>query len=225
MVLPNVWSAALLFFLSLAAHAAAEEKTLFPPSELRPEREITVTVLLEHSLLENTQAQARRIIQDASEVFSKEFAISLAVVAVKSWDPPPPFHPELPLLEAAGALADAAHLAKQQPSDITVAFTKNVLLVLTPLIDEQGEPTIFIARHALGYSNADKNTSVVALNEDALLRTIHELAHLFYADHTDEISVMNEINHRTDRVKTFDEENRRIIAENRLRSFDKSLIP
>ena len=189
-----------------------------------PQRIVRIKALADPRLREeNTRwvEEVRRLIEAASDYFEREFAIRLVTQTVAPWPlkdriPSTPslmnrLKAEVPLKDPGGSY------------DLVIAFTAervNFYVGGRARVDrigncQQGLGNYLVssvtARFQYGGPYAEPEMDVVAL--------IHELGHIFGAEHTQDInSIMNEdFGYRTE----FDKKNREIILKNRFCPFGK----
>ena len=193
-----------------------------------PERVVRVSALADVPFRERNPAWAREVlglIEAASDYYEREFGIRFITASVSPW-------PEKDRIASTPGLL--ARLKKEFPAhsrgegrDLVVLFTaEGVSRYLTagrPRVDRVGNcaqglgsyvviPVSRVFRYA--GPDADPEYDVIAL--------IHELGHIFGAEHVDDPrSIMHEnFGYRTE----FDPKNRAVIRQNRLCAFAKQLV-
>jgi len=166
--------------------------------------------------------EARGLIEAASDYYEEEFGIRLITQSVTPW-------PDAERVPSTPGLL--ARLQKQFPVtatndsyDIIVAFSgENISRLLTdgrPRVDRIGNCSQGLARYiVLPTRKLFRYTSVHAEPETDVLTLVHELAHVFGAEHVEDFnSIMHEnFDYRTE----FDAKNRKIIQDNRSCPFAK----
>ena len=225
---------ALILFFATSGYALPQEDKLPAPI-----RNVRVTVLLDQILIYEKgrgelESEIRKIFENASSVFEKEFSITFSIDAFTPWYAPyfdaedlyqlSPYKEWDPRL----VLSEIAQMGKNNSSDITIGIIHRTMYIHNELEIETPDGRKFLIETYepyIGYANANKNAAIIVWGENSERVLTHELGHLFYAGHTDDKSLMNETNYWEDKVMYYDETNRQIIMENRMRSFDKSLIP
>lgn len=166
--------------------------------------------------------EARGLIEAASDYYEEEFGIRLITQSVAAW-PENERVPSTPTL--------LARLLKQFPVtsadgsyDIVVAFSgENVSRILSdgrPRVDRIGNCSQGLARYiVLPTQRLFRYTGVHADPETDVLALIHELGHVFGAEHVEDFnSIMHE---NFDYRSEFDAKNRKIIQNNRSCPFAK----
>ena len=162
------------------------------------------------------EREARGLIEAASDYYEEEFAIRLVTQSVAAW-PDQERVPSTPTL--------LARLKKELPIpagdggyDIVVAFSgENVSRILTdgrPRVDRIGNCSQGLARYiVLPTRKLFRYSGVHGELETDVVTLIHEIAHVFGAEHVeDSNSIMNEnFDYRTQ----FDAKNRAVIQTNR----------
>jgi len=208
---------ALVIALSLAACS------VFEPSP--PARVVRVKALVDIPFRNRNPGwdqEARGLIEAASDYYEEEFGIRLITQSVAAW-PENERVPSTPTL--------LARLQKQFPVaaadssyDIVVAFSgENVSRILSdgrPRVDRIGNCSQGLARYiVLPTRRLFRYTGVHADPESDVLALIHELGHVFGAEHVEDFnSIMHEnFDYRTQ----FDAKNRTIIQNNRSCPFAK----
>ncbi len=170
----------------------------------------------------NWQAEARGLIEAASDYYEREFGIVFVTQSVAPW-PEVERIPSTPRLLA--KLRNDFPLASRDGNvDLTVAFTGEAVsryrTAGRPRVDRIGNCDQGLASYAIvpihdvfRYEGADAEPST---DMNAL---IHELGHIFGAEHVNDVnSLMHEdFNYRTE----FDPKNRKVIQNNRLCAFAK----
>ena len=166
--------------------------------------------------------EARDLLEAASDYYEREFNIRLISQSVSAW-------PEHDRIRSTPALLTRLQKefppqAKRDEYDLIVAFTaEGVSRYLTegrPRVDRLGNCSQGLSSYAIvpidkifhyGGLNADLDIDVIAL--------IHELAHMFGAEHVDDVnSLMNEdFGYRTE----IDAKNRALIQKNKFCPFAK----
>jgi len=166
--------------------------------------------------------EARGLIEAASDYYEEEFGIRLITQSVAAW----PENKRVPSTPTV-----LARLQKQFPVtaadgsyDIVVAFSgENVSRILSdgrPRVDRIGNCSQGLARYiVLPTQRLFRYTGVHADPETDVLALIHELGHVFGAEHVEDFnSIMHEnFDYRTQ----FDAKNRQIIQNNRSCPFAK----
>ncbi|MDO8560709.1 MAG: hypothetical protein Q7R91_00655 [bacterium] len=190
-----------------------------------PIRQITITFLVDHDWLEQSDAglaqEFDELARFSTKVYEKEFGIVFAVGAVKIWE----FSRGKAELNIDKALRDVTLVARTEPTDITIGITNKIMFhcesagkedenIFQSKLCPKGE----IMRIYSGFAYINGNAAVVSALRDVETNLIHEIAHLFGAIHTDEISVMQE---RDSRTIIFDKKNHDIIMQNRMRVFER----
>lgn len=218
--------ATLVLFFITPDYTLSQEKDSAPEI-----RNVNVTVLLDRNLMYvqkgrgELESEIRKIFETASFVFKKEFSITFSIDAFIIWQAPYDMNEALnPHI----VISEVAKIGKENKSDITIAILQSYMSIPIEYEIETLDGKKFLIENAewyFGYANAEKNTVAIVLHERSAVSLIHEIAHIFYASHTKSHSIMNELLIVTDKPLDFDEENKKIIMENRLRNFDKSLIP
>lgn len=223
----------LVFLLAAPAILARAE----PPAGADPaSRKVSIVFLVDGELVaaadtqsvrakieaEQVKAKIRKIVADGSKVYEKEFGISFVVEGMESWD----FPAGQTEVNADKTLRAAALIADSEAADITIAITKKPFFRCYPA--EKGEEVIEVSgcdkgekkKVIAGYAYRSGNAALIALDKgDGVF--IHEMGHIFGAEHTSEDSIMND----KKIGKSFDARNRNIILRNRTRSFDKMRLP
>lgn len=162
------------------------------------------------------EREARGLIEAASDYYEDEFGIRLVTQSVAAW-PDNERVPSTPTL--------LARLKKEFPVpasdtgyDIVMAFSgENVSRILTdgrPRVDRIGNCSQGLARYiVIPTRKLFRYTGVHAELETDVVTLIHEVAHIFGAEHVeDSNSIMNEnFDYRTQ----FDAKNRAVIQTNR----------
>lgn len=225
MRIPHMLLTALILFFATSGYALPQKDKLPAPI-----RNIRVTVLLDQILIYEKgrgelESEIRKIFENASSVFEKEFSVTFSIDALTPWQAP---YDTNESLDPHVVISETAKTGKKNKSDITIAILQAYMSIPVEYEIETLDGRKFIIENAewySGYANAEKNVAAIVLHERSSVSLIHEIAHIFYAGHTESHSIMNESLIITDEPLDFDEENRQIILENRLRSFDKSLIP
>ncbi len=166
--------------------------------------------------------EARGLIEAASDYYEEEFGIRLITQSVAAW-PGDERVPSTPTL--------LARLKKEFPVpaadggyDIVVAFSgENISRILSdgrPRVDRIGNCSQGLARYiVLPTRKIFRYTGVHGELETDVLALIHELAHVFGAEHVEDFnSIMHEnFDYRTQ----FDAKNRKVIQNNRSCPFAK----
>ena len=190
-----------------------------------PERVVRVKALVDPPFRTRNPGwdrEARGLIEAASDYYEREFGIRIITQSVSAW-PENERVPSTPTL--------LARLQKQFPAaatdgsyDIIVAFSgENVSRILSdgrPRVDRIGNCSQGLARYiVLPTRKLFHYTSVHAEPETDVLTLVHELAHVFGAEHVEDFnSIMHEnFDYRTE----FDAKNRKIIQDNRSCPFAK----
>lgn len=168
------------------------------------------------------EQEARGLIEAASDYYEREFGIRIVTQSVAAW-------PETERIPSTPTLL--ARLQKQFPVasadgsyDIIVAFSgENVSRILTagrPRVDRIGDCRQGLARYVvLPTQRLFRYAGVHAEPESDVLTLVHELGHVFGAEHVEDFnSIMHE---NFDYRREFDSKNRKIIQANRLCPFAK----
>jgi Metallo-peptidase family M12 len=197
--------------------------TIFAPNP--PERIVRVKALADVSFRARNpgwQDEARGLIEAASDYYEREFDVQFVTESVVAWPARERIRSTPDLL--ARIEQDFPSQKKDGSYDLIVAFTaegiSRYFVAGRPRVDRIGNcqqglgnyvvvPVNKLFRYAGAHAELDSD--VIAL--------IHELAHIFGAEHVDDrASIMyDDFGYRTE----FDEKNRRIIAKNRLCPFAK----
>jgi Metallo-peptidase family M12 len=164
--------------------------------------------------------EARGLIEAASDYYEREFDIRFVTESVVAWPAQERIHSTVDLL--ARIKQDFPSQKRDGSYDLIVAFTaegiSRYFVAGRPRVDRIGN-----CQHGLGnYIVAPVNklfrySGAHAEPEPDVVALIHELAHIFGAEHVDDrASIMFEdFGYRTE----FDDKNRRVIAKNRLCPF------
>jgi hypothetical protein len=164
--------------------------------------------------------EARGLIEAASDYYEREFDIRFVTESVVAWPAQERIHSTVDLL--ARIKQDFPSQKRDGSYDLIVAFTaegiSRYFVAGRPRVDRIGN-----CQHGLGnYVVAPVNklfrySGAHAEPEPDVVALIHELAHIFGAEHVDDrASIMFEdFGYRTE----FDDKNRRVIAKNRLCPF------
>jgi hypothetical protein len=202
-----------LFFLSSCAVFATKP----------PDRIVRVKALADVSFRARNPGWAdevRGLIEAASDYYEREFDIRFVTESVVAWPAQERIHSTVDLL--ARIKQDFPSQKRDGSYDLIVAFTaegiSRYFVAGRPRVDRIGN-----CQHGLGnYVVAPVNklfrySGAHAEPEPDVVALIHELAHIFGAEHVDDrASIMYEdLGYRTE----FDDKNRRIIAKNRLCPF------
>ena len=189
-----------------------------------PHRVVRVRVLADmpfRARNPNWAAEARALIEAASDYYEREFEVRLVSQTVSPW-PEQERIPSTPLLLA--KLKNEFPLPKNADYDVIVVFTaENVSRYLTagrPRVDRIGNCTEGLGSYAIvPVSKVFQHRGLYAEPEIDVIALIHELGHIFGAVHVDDIqSIMHEdFGYRTE----FDTANRAVIRKNRLCPFAK----
>jgi len=171
-------------------------------------RVVTIEVLIDHGddVVRAHQAISSAVL-DVSGVFRREFNIEFKVVVVGSWRPA---SQHFDGNEAFSFLENAGH----NRSDIVVAFTSRSFFADVP---EETDSRITVKRTSGGLAKLGGNHAIVRLYDRANVILIHEIAHLFMAQHSDDPgSVMY-----GDAIAAtaFDEDSKEAVFQNRDRKF------
>lgn len=190
-----------------------------------PHRVVRVRVLADvpfRARNPNWEAEARGLIEAASDYYEREFGIRFVSQSVSPW-PQSERIPSTPNL--------LAKLGKEFPLqsrtdgvDLIVAFTaEGVSRYLTagrPRVDRIGNCDQGLGGYAVvPIGQVFRYHGVVAEPEVDVITLIHEIGHIFGAEHVDDVqSIMHEeFGYRTE----FDLKNRAVIQKNRLCPFAK----
>ena len=170
----------------------------------------------------NWQAEARDLIEAASDYYEREFGIRIVSQSVAPW-PEKERIPSTPLL-LARLSKDFPIKSRTDGIDLTVAFTaEGVSRYFTagrPRVDRIGDCDQGLGSYAVvpidkifRYAGPDVEPAV------DVIALIHELGHIFGAEHVADVqSIMHEdFGYRTE----FDSNNRAVIQKNRLCPFAK----
>jgi hypothetical protein len=164
--------------------------------------------------------EARGLIEAASDYYEREFDVRFVTESVVAWPAQERIHSTVDLL--ARIKQDFPSQKRDGSYDLIVAFTaegiSRYFVAGRPRVDRIGN-----CQHGLGnYVVAPVNklfrySGAHAEPEPDVVALIHELAHIFGAEHVDDrASIMFEdFGYRTE----FDDKNRRVIAKNRLCPF------
>lgn len=171
------------------------------------------------------ETEARGLIEAASDYYEREFGIRLVSQSVLPW-PQSERVPSTPNLLA--KLGNEFPLQSQTDGvDLTVAFTaEGVSRYLTagrPRVDRIGNCDQGLGSYAVvPIGKVFRYHGAVAEPEADVVTLIHELGHIFGAEHVDDMqSVMHEdFGYRTE----FDRKNRAVIQRNRLCPFANSAV-
>ncbi len=192
----------------------------FPAS---PQRVVRVRAFADASLREKNpgwQEEVRGLVESASDTFEKEFGIRFVAQSVERW----------PLEQRVSSTAELLELLKQKlPSpqwdgnyDLLIGFTgENVNTYKgRARVDRIGNCRDGLGRYVVTSVSAPfRYAGPSAEPELDVVALIHELGHIFGAEHTGEPgSIMNEnFDYRTE----FDAKNREIILKNKFCPFAK----
>jgi len=206
----------------VSAHVLAACSILQPAA---PARIVRIKALVDPPFRTRSpgwEKEARDLIEAASDYYEEEFGIRLITHSVTAW-PEDERVPSTPTL--------LARLQKQFPLttadggyDIVVAFSgENVSRLLTagrPRVDRIGDCRQGLARYiVLPTRKPFRYTGVTAELETDVLTLIHELGHIFGAEHVEDFnSIMHE---NFDYRSQFDAKNRATIINNRSCPFAK----
>ncbi|MBI2035525.1 MAG: hypothetical protein HYT12_02485 [Candidatus Liptonbacteria bacterium] len=168
-------------------------------------RKITVSVLLDHkpvSIFRKwlVKRKIRKDIAYASSKFSKEFLIQFSIIEFVDWGA----CIDSEVLDRDNAMRQIIAKRSGCSGDIILAFTDKSIFNVKNL------------QVCVGAAASNGGCVVIKLRRHSRFVLIHELGHLFGAEHTDEISVMDKYDPGT---PDFDEENKQIIFSNRNRKF------
>ncbi|MFY9462015.1 MAG: M12 family metallo-peptidase [Candidatus Sungiibacteriota bacterium] len=201
-------------------------------------RKVSLTILIDRELLEKpgaasaqakieaaqVEAYIRKIVAHGSEVYGREFGITFVIEAMKPWD----FPVGQAEINGGNALDDAVSIADEESTDVTIGVVKKPLFICRAAKESDkpiGANSCKNGERAgpfAGYAYIPGEAAVIAIfpgqGEGVF---IHEMGHIFGAEHTNEDSIMND----NKISKSFDAKNRDIILRNRNRTFEKTSLP
>lgn len=170
-------------------------------------RKVTVGIFVDNALLANgNKWQTMRLIlhsiNTASHCFEKDFGITFRAVKFFIWKLPP----DTPALNGDWLLEDIGRLSHKSSNrfQILLGFTDRIIFSLHHCAKTNG--------HAIYLGQA----AIIRIHEYIVRSLLHELGHLFGADHVKTFSVMN---YETPEALNFDEANKKVIYKHRNRSF------
>jgi len=208
----------LLLLIILAAEydsqVLAEKNLTFPVF-----REVTVTFLVDKDLFKTGASESRmwdelnQILTFMTRQFEKDFGITFIFRGVEEW--------EFPAggvdLNADSALTEAETQALENFSDITIGLTRK------PLSRYEYDGKKWEYNWKSGMARPLGIAMVVVLDSAGKLTAVHELGHIFRADHSsDPRSFMHE---HVKNPYRFDRESLGVIRKNREREFLKIISP
>jgi hypothetical protein len=202
-----------LFFLSSCAVFATKP----------PERVVRVKALADVSFRARNSdwaGEARGLIEAASDYYEREFGIQFVTESVVAWPTQERVRSTLDLL--ARMEQDFPNQKRDGSYDLMVAFTaegiSRYFVAGRPRVDRIGNCQRGLGNYVVAPINTRfRYAGAHAEPEPDVIALIHELAHIFGAEHVDDRgSIMHEdFGYRTE----FDDKNRSIIAKNRLCPF------
>lgn len=189
-----------------------------------PQRIVRVKALADPALRERDRRwddEVRGLVEASSDYFEREFAIRFITQSTAPWPS------QERISSTAGLLArlkqDFPLNRKAEDYDLIVAFTAervNAYRGGRGRVDRIGDCPHGLGNYVVIYVEAPfRYTGVNSAATLDLISLIHELGHIFGAEHTqDTASIMNE---NFDYRSEFDMKNRSVILRNRLCSFAK----
>lgn len=185
-------------------------------------RKVKVIALIDKDLLEiypGITEEVTEIINFVSKIFKKEFNVVFEIKKIEPWQFPSGKN-EVDINEALIDIAIIASNQSRSDDEIFLGFSPKFLFL--KICDEIEEKQVCRKEEKTGYAYVPGNTAVITLDLNPKYVALHEIAHLFGAEHTNENSIMNE------EVKIsieFDEKNKIIIKKNRIIPFSKIYDP
>jgi hypothetical protein len=166
------------------------------------------------------QDEARGLIEAASDYYEREFDVRFVTESVVAWPAKERINSTLDLL--ARIKQDFPSQKRDGSYDLIVAFTaegvSRYFVAGRPRVDRIGNCQQGLGNYVVAPVNKlFRYAGAHAEPEPDIIALIHELAHIFGAEHVDDrASIMYEdLGYRTE----FDDKNRKIIAKNRLCPF------
>ena len=177
-------------------------------------REVSIAVLVDYrdDTFENELAIMRAFCE-ASRVFEKNFGIKFAVKSIQSRTVSS--NPQ-EVLDGDAVIGDMKSWEKN--ADVSVAFTRNNFFMKETEISEDGYETV-VKTQKSGIAELLGNRSIIKIDSFISTTLVHELGHIFGADHVNEPrSVMSSAGF-TPGQTNFDAKSKKVILANRDRKF------
>ncbi len=193
------------------------------PASARTTRAVTVTLLVDQALLapavrDATLLQISNFMASVNDIFKKEFGIEF-FYSIEPWE----YAPGKPDLDAHQVLATLDGEWEKRSSDLVIGLTRRGLFEeVCAVIDDVNKCQ---KEYHGGLAYVLDNSAIVSLNWTTHHALLHEIGHMFGATHSAALGVPSVMAASPPLADFFDEKNKAIILEHRMRVFRPTPTP